>query len=94
MVFNSKQTMAFVSCNSYDSIFVDSETRQEIDFDVKCKVNEVQACKYKDGKFYILANRVDRQRGVFLMEIDENDICRSGMLKDKLNFLIFQSSKL
>ena len=38
MVFNSKQTMAFVSCNSYDSIFVYSETRQEIDFDVKCKV--------------------------------------------------------
>lgn len=63
---------------------MDIECHDEIDFDVLCNVNEIQACKYHDGKFYILANRVERQRGIYLMEIDEKYIQNHELSRDKV----------
>ena len=49
-----------------------SETKEEINIDYSFKVNNVKACINASGKFFILANKLNKVSGVFLIELDEN----------------------
>ena len=51
--------------------------KEEIDFDIKCNISEVKACLNTNGKFYILANKYKKDRGIFLMEVDEEYLCEN-----------------
>lgn len=46
--------------------------------DVKYHVTDVRACKNCYGKFYIFANKFEKNRGLYLMELDENEPCKKS----------------
>ena len=50
------------------------ENELEFNVDSKYYIEEVRACIYQKGKFYILANKYKKNLGIFLLEIDENKI--------------------
>ena len=72
-VLNADHTMAFVAVKQ-DVIFINMQNDQEINIDTKYYIEDVKACIYKKGKFYILANRYKKNLGIFLLELDENKI--------------------
>ena len=84
---NDTQNIVFVACEQFDSLFLDVNTRNELYFDNLVNINEIQACKFYNSKFYILANRVERQRGIYLIEVDENDIEQNVLTKDKIKYI-------
>ena len=72
---NLNQDVAFIAAGK-DSLFVrfheDCQT-EEIDFDEKYNIYDILESLNANGKFYILANRYHRQKGLFLIELNEND---------------------
>lgn len=72
---NFNQDVAFIAAGK-DSLFVrfneDGQT-EEIDFDEKYNIYDILESLNANGKFYILANRYHRQKGLFLIELNEND---------------------
>ena len=77
LTLNSSQSVAFVSA-SKDTLFVklnEEEAQREVDFDFKNNIFDIQASLSANGKFYLLANRYKRYKGVFLIELDQDDPC-------------------
>jgi hypothetical protein len=57
-----------------------NEENLEVDFDLDFHMIDVMKCLRANDKFYILSNRFNNNRGVFLMELDENDPCNLGII--------------
>ena len=99
LTLNSNQSVAFVSA-SKDSLFVklnEKEAQREVDFDFKNDIFDIQASLSANGKFYLLANRYKRYKGVFLVELDEKDPCGDDFEEDNENqfkFLLVRNTQL
>lgn len=75
-VMNSNQTVMFV-CADNDIILFDIQdiqNKQMVELDEIFMISEIKACLNKFGKFYILANKLHKTQGVFLIQIDEMNI--------------------
>ena len=57
---------------SDDVLLLDLKQGHEIDIDKIFKISEVKASISFKNKYYILANKYERSRGLFLLEIDQN----------------------
>ena len=51
----------------YDVIWVDLETKEEIDIDETYGIGDIRSIKYHHHQFYILANKSDRKLGYYLI---------------------------
>lgn len=74
---NSRQTIAFISAGK-DSLFVNFESEKfdrEMDFDFEFEIIDIYTSLNANGKFYLLANRYKKFKGLFLIELNENDPC-------------------
>ena len=72
-MFNEDQNILFVSCIKADHVFKDLKKRKDYDFDIDFKANEIRACINANQKFYVLANKIEGQHGIYLIEFDQND---------------------
>jgi len=59
----------------------------ELDIDNRFKIGEVRCIKERGGKFYILANKCERQLGTYLIALNPNN-------PEKREFLINWKTKL
>jgi hypothetical protein len=71
-VMNNTQNM-FVVVAQGDILLVDHNSGKKIEIDEKFGVCEIRACINAYERFYIFANKKDKQRGIFLLEIKEDD---------------------
>lgn len=55
-----------------------------MDFDREYFMIDVMKCLRANDKFYVLSNRFNNNRGVFLMELDENDPCNLGIIDQEI----------
>lgn len=67
-------------------VFVDikSKKKKEIPVDIQYSISDVKACLNANGKFYIFANKLKKERGIFILELDEKDPC----MKEHPDFII------
>ena len=63
------------------------DANDEIDIDGNNSFEDIKACHYAKGKFYILANKCGKMRGIFLIEIDEQEMKKHGRV-GRPNFII------
>jgi len=56
-----------------EAILLDIYNDRQIDIDDFYKISDIKACLYSKGRFYLLANKHEKIRGFFLIQIDEND---------------------
>lgn len=61
-----------------DVVFADLKTQEEVGLDVKYHITDVRACLNCYGKFYIIANKFEKNRGLYLLELDENEPCKKS----------------
>ena len=64
--------MVFVTTKE-EAILIDVHNDRQIDIDGFYNISDIKACLYSEGRFYLLANKHERVRGFFLIQIDEND---------------------
>ena len=57
---------------------------EEVDVDAQYSISDIKACHYSNKMFYILANKCQKIRGVYLLAIDETNLNESS----KKNFII------
>lgn len=74
MVFNSDQSIALIAGDE-DVIFADIKNEYEIGLDCIHHVTDVKACLHANDKFYVLANKFQKNRGIFLIETDQDYPC-------------------
>ena len=65
--------MAFIAAKD-DVLFINFKSEEEIDIDSTYFLSEVKACHFSNGMFFILANKCEKIRGVFILMIDENSL--------------------
>ena len=53
-----------------DVLFIDFNTNKETDVDSIYKISDIKACYFKSGNFFILANKCEKVRGLYLLMID------------------------
>jgi len=71
-----------------DVLFVDLVKKEEIDFNAKEMVSQIENVKATQNHFYVLANKKDSRLGYFLFQIDIN------RPHDKAVFFVNWSNKL
>ena len=93
LVFNVDQSVAFIAAQD-DVLFVNQNIEnvldQEIDVDNNFLITDVKACLFYNKKFYVLANKFEKMRGVFLLMIDESNLTRLN----RKNFIIKWNNQL
>ena len=57
---------------------------KEIDVDNNFLITDVKACVFSNNKFYVLANKFEKMRGVFILMIDESNLSKLN----RKNFII------
>lgn len=57
-----------------DMIKKDEEKAKCMDLEHIFKISQVKACINAHGKFYILANKRQKTKGLFLLALDENEL--------------------
>ena len=73
-VFNEDQSIVFIAAKE-DVFFIDFDKDDtEVDIDNTYNISDIRACHYHDGKFYVLANKFQQNRGIFLLKIDEENL--------------------
>ena len=79
MIFNDDQSICFVAAQD-DVLFVnqniENEIDKEIDVDNNFLITDVKACIFYNKKFFVLANKFEKHRGVFLLMIDETNLTK------------------
>ena len=70
---NDSQTMAFIAAKD-DVLFVNFKSEEEIDIDSSYYLSEVKACHHANEMFFILANKCEKVRGVFILMVHENNL--------------------
>ena len=58
------------------------EKQKFVELEDVFKISQIRACMNAFGKFYIVANKRQKDKGIFLLALDENDLD----LKDQENF--------
>ena len=53
----------------YDVIWINLETRKEIDIDDTFGIGDIRSIKFNDESFFILANKSDRKLGYYLIQM-------------------------
>ena len=61
-----------------------------MDFDIDYEVFDIISSINGNGKFYLFANRYRKLKGLFLMEVDENDPCNK-LGGNKIKFIMIRN---
>jgi|DEB0MinimDraft_12_1074336.scaffolds.fasta_scaffold59031_2 protease II len=70
--FNTNQKSVVVS-SQLDVLFVNLRKDIEVDVDNNTRLGDIKCIIHIQDKFYILANKHQKQVGCYLIEIDENE---------------------
>ena len=73
-VLSSYQEQAFISTAKGNLLLVDLIGKTKVvELEEAFKISQVKACINCHGKFFIFANKMEKIKGLFLLELDEKD---------------------
>ena len=88
-MFNHDQDIAIVA-TVYDVLYVNMKKKHEVDIDRMFHINNIRSIISVGKKFYVLANKQEKQVSYYLIEIDE----KGPIARSKPAYLINWKNKL
>lgn len=69
--FNDTQDIVMLASTD-DVLWVNIKTGKEIDVDDTFQLGDIKCINFKNGKFYVMANKFNDNLGYFLLEMDQD----------------------
>ena len=79
---NDDQTIVFINSGE-DIMIIDLKNKTKVDLEDSLIISDVRCCINKYGHFFVLANKLHKNQGVFLIKVDETKIDK--IAKDDYN---------
>jgi hypothetical protein len=70
---NDDQTIVFINSGE-DIMIIDLKNKKKVDLEDSLIISDVRCCINRYGHFFVLANKLHKNQGVFLLKIDETKI--------------------